>query len=368
MSGTEGGVARVTTSKLAHTTGKLHKQVTHTKVSWFYMCGVTCALHVELLLFACFTCVSHHLCIPGLLTMSCRHCVCSSSPLYYQAQPTSCVKMEAQDGAGPARKRKRGVQQRLAAHKESKSIGSVTHSLLMSYFAAGLVSGVMVNEIAKATKEDTDKAREGFLFPDLEQTASVKHSKNMSMAITRTMNKMSNLPEGMTFDMPYKKQSAPTSIYLPHELFAYLFSVPALWARCIVSSLGDLRKLWNVFKTHPCMENHPCKQDPDYMSTTVPLLMHGDEVPVVGVGKVWCQSAIQFSWTSILTSGCTGATLEESLFYIWGAFERFAKKGTPTAMGTMEVFFSVMLWSFRILAEGKWPTHDWTGKKHLGMN
>ena len=27
-----------------------------------------------------------------------------------------------------------------------------------------------------------------------------------------------------------------------------------------------------------------------------------------------------------------------------------------------------MLWSFRILAEGKWPTHDWTGKKHLGMN
>ena len=294
--------------------------------------------------------------------------MCAQAHPYTQAQPTSCAKMEAQDGAGPARKKRKGVQQRLAAHKESKSIGSVTHSLIMSYFAAGLVSGVMLNEIAKATKEDTDKAREGFLFPDLEQTAAVQHSKNMSMAITTAMKKISNLPEGMTVDMPYKNTSAPSTIYLPHELFAYLFSVPALWARCIVSSLGDLRKLWGVFKNHPCMENHPCKQDPDYMSTTVPLLMHGDEVPVIGVGKVWCHSALQFSWTSILASGCTGATLEESLFYIWGMFERCAKKGTLTAMGTMDTFFSVMLWSFRILAEGKWPFRDWTGKKHLCMN
>ena len=267
--------------------------------------------------------------------------------------------------AGPSKRRKRGIQQRLNAQHEELSRESSLNNILMSLFASGVLSGVQESDIASAGYKDTELAREGYHFPSLKKTASVQHGKNMAASITDNMKAASNLPQGMPAKMPYKNGPETTSILLPHELFAFMYSVPAVWQRCVMSSFHMLGKFWSVFQDHPCMVGHPCRGEDDWKEFCIPLALHGDEVPVVGVGKIWCASALQFSWCSLLAI-CSGVTLAESLFYVWGVFEKFVINSTSARLGTMDTFWTIMLWSFRILATGKWPSHDWQNKRNLG--
>ena len=47
------------------------------------------------------------------------------------------------------------------------------------------------------------------------------------------------------------------------------------------------------------------------MQSTVPLMMHGDAVPIVGCAKVWAKLMQCFSWSGFLS---TGSTKERSFF------------------------------------------------------
>ena len=234
----------------------------------------------------------------------------------------------------------------------------------MSYLAEGLLSAMMVSSLAQAAMEDVTRAAEGSHFPDLQKTASCKHGKNLSGAVTNLLKKASPLPQPMQVNMPYKSGFFDTSLMLPHELFAYMFSLPEVWARCVCSSLGELRNFWDIFGRHPCMVNHPAKANSNWKSTTVPLQLHGDEVPILGVGKIWCASALQFNWSSIIAV-CHGGSIADTMMYVWGIFEKFVCASTAASMGTMDVFFSILAWSFTILSEGVWPTHDWRGIRSL---
>ena len=108
------------------------------------------------------------------------------------------------DAAGPVRKRKRGIQQRLEHDYEARAQESKTHALLMSYLAEGLLSAMMVSSLAQAAMEDVTRAAEGSHFPDLQKTASCKHGKNLSGAVTNLLKKASPLPQPMQVNMPYK--------------------------------------------------------------------------------------------------------------------------------------------------------------------
>jgi hypothetical protein len=268
---------------------------------------------------------------------------------------------------GPAKKRKRGIQQRLNAAHDENARESSLNNILMALFSSGVLSGAMVSNIASAGYQDTELARQGCHFPSLKQTAAVQHARNMAGSITTRMEAASNLPQGMPAKMPYKNGPETTSILLPHELFSYMHSVPAVWERCVMSSFRMLGKFWSVFQDHPCMVGHPCRGEDNWKDLCIPLALHGDEVPIVGVGKIWCASALQFSWCSLLAV-CSGATLAECFFYIWGVFERFVTDSTSTGLGTMDTFWTIMLWSFRILATGIWPYHDWQNKRNLGSH
>ena len=34
----------------------------------------------------------------------------------------------------------------------------------------------------------------------------------------------------------------------------------------------------------------------------IPIVLHGDEIPITGKGKIWSSSAVVFSWSSMLNS------------------------------------------------------------------
>ena len=223
------------------------------------------------------------------------------------------------------------------------------------------MSGVLCHEIATAAIADIEAARKGQEIADLKRIASVQHGRNLSKVVERHLRKASDLPQPLEVDVVYNTgEKATAAILLPHEYFAAIYASPDWWRRSILADESCLYRFWNAFKHHPCMDGHPVKSKKRWEAKAIPLMFYGDEVPVVGVGKVWSRCVLMFEWFSILAQAA-GAATEDVMQYIWGVFEKFA------ASHTMETFWRVMLWSFTTLATGKWPSHDWAGVQHLGF-
>lgn len=116
-----------------------------------------------------------------------------------------------------------------------------------------------------------------------------------------------------------------------------------------------MRDFWHQMRGTPAMANHPVLERADFDTRCVPLSIHGDGVPVSGVGKAWSQSVDAFSWRSMLSRGST--LLTNYLMFIIYKFLKVTTEGR----GTYEKFFSVLAWSLRALWDGRWPTTDASG-------
>ena len=251
------------------------------------------------------------------------------------------------------RKRKRGLLQRQQAAEQEFQIESCLYGLLMVYLAKGIMSGAQVHAIAQAAQSDIEKASEGYHMNDLYRIANLKQSKNLGRTIQSIMAKEADLPLPFEVSIPVKgsNPAVPScSIMLPHELFSAFYNNAETWRKSVLLDPSELPAFWKTFKTHPSMKQHPLLQKPHYDSRVIPFGLHGDEVPVQGVGKIWCKCVLFFSWFSIMSN-----------HLIWGIFEKYAVPSSDGIMGTMESFWALMRWSFNIMYEGRWPYRDWRG-------
>ena len=262
--------------------------------------------------------------------------------------------------AEPAKKRKRCYRERLnAVVKEDVVTEGKLFPLLMACLAQGIMSGVLCHRIAVAAVADMEAAKNGWDLQELNKISSVVHSRNLSSVVEQHMRKTSDLPAPLEVPMTYNTgEKAKAAILAPHEYFAAMFQNKEWWGRSILADASILCRFWNVFKSHPCMNDHPIKSKKNWETWAIPLMFYGDEVPVVGVGKVWSRCVILFEWFS-LCAQAAGAATEDVMQYMWGTFEQIVNAFT------METFWRVVKWSFTALATGKWPSHDWAGVKQL---
>lgn len=264
---------------------------------------------------------------------------------------------------GPSKKRKGGQQQRMAREEAEKTEASALNYLLMTLLAQGVLSGVLCHKIAQAAVQDMQKVKDGKKMPDLEKVAKLKHGKNLVQGVYRSMADCSSLPRPFQVEMPFQDGAHTSSILLPHELFASMYEKPEFWRKSICGSDDCLESFWESFSKHPAFLGNPIQKVDNYRRTMVPLALHGDEVPVFGVGKIWARSALAFSWAS-LAANALGSTGEEVMIYCWGCFEKFTTATVGNTLGTLDVFWQVLQWSFLALFEGKWPSADWRGVKY----
>lgn len=228
--------------------------------------------------------------------------------------------MESEISSG-SKKRKGGAQQRMGRVAEDLQVESALQLLLMTYLAQGLISGCMVHEISQAAFKDLDMARQGYSLPALEKMAKLAQGKNLVRQVYTELARTASLPRAFSCMFPYKDGNHPASVLLPHEMFAAFFANQAFWALSILPSKKKLQEWWSKFDSHPTMTNHPIRKKPNYKTMTIPLQMHGDEVPVQGIGKIWSRSCLIFSWCS-LVANAAGAKLEDIMFFIYGVFEK----------------------------------------------
>ena len=91
---------------------------------------------------------------------------------------------------------------------------------------------------------------------------------------------------------------------------------------------------------------------PKSEARTIPISIHGDGLPISGVGKSWQASAEAFSWCSMLSRGSTLATN----FLIHFVYKTLTVKGGTHQ--TMEQIWRLICWSLDSLARGLWPEMD----------
>ncbi|CAJ1377389.1 unnamed protein product [Effrenium voratum] len=103
------------------------------------------------------------------------------------------------------------------------------------------------------------------------------------------MNKvehLSQLPEPFRVRVPFALPFGESlqGMLLPHQLFASLWrDYPETWRSSVLPDEQTLQRFWSAVDSHPQMESHPIRDVADYKSKVVPLAVHGDGVPVVGM-------------------------------------------------------------------------------------
>ncbi|CAE7788811.1 unnamed protein product [Symbiodinium necroappetens] len=98
---------------------------------------------------------------------------------------------------------------------------------------------------------------------------------------------------------------------------------------------------------------------PNFYKRCVPLALHGDGVPLTGVGKSWQNTITDFSFYSLLGEGKT----PDLLMFVYCLFDKLRKMGRDST-ATAHRFFEILRWSFRIIWSGTWPSHDYNGRKY----
>ena len=151
-------------------------------------------------------------------------------------------------------------------------------------------------------------------------------------------------------------------ILLPHELFAHIYKhhPGAFLERLLDGDVGNPGKFWESMRAppaHPAWKTHPMKSTPQVWARCVPIALHGDGVPVAGVGRAWSKSIDIYNWSSLLSSGAT----KSHTFLIFGQYSKLNVH--LERHDAFRVLCERLRWSFDCLQRGLWPTHDWAGRR-----
>ena len=269
-----------------------------------------------------------------------------------------------------SKKRKGGLNQRIqAARAESQpSLQSELATWITSQVLWGLMSSQMGQHIAMLAQTDIERACElNAKFDDLRSIASCgtqgKFSNNVHRDFMTMLDKQKCFllaPARFPMRFQFPDGVFDQMVLLPHEMFAAIYHYyPQTWQKIICSSADELEKFWNLQDGNILLEDNPLTDIPNYKRRAVPLGLHGDEVPVVGKGKVWSKSSLTFQWISLLGVGPG----KESCIWIWNTFEMCCAAAAGSLPSTLDTFLEIIAWSFLWLYKGLWPSHNWDGKR-----
>ena len=145
---------------------------------------------------------------------------------------------------------------------------------------------------------------------------------------------------------------------LPHTLSAAIYEhYPLMWERIIYGTRGTCVKFWSAVRGSPQFASHPVRHRAGFEDHCIPLKIHGDGTPVTGLGKGWSKMVDIFSCSSLLICGPT--VLRNLMMFL--IFQHLICRDPDHC--TMDVFYKMLIWSFRACWLGKKPKFDWNGKE-----
>ena len=208
-----------------------------------------------------------------------------------------------------------------------------------------MYSAVQVQKIAHCAFKDLQASEDDdVVFPDMRLVAKCGSWGRNTPNIHRDLGNVTQTPLQEYVDtvpLPVKGsgvtggwRTAFQDMLLPHEMFAAIFKhYPEQFRQRILPDTTRLHEFWDEMQSHPQMLGHPVQERTDYKNKCIPISLHGDGVPVAGVGKAWHKSMDAWSWCSLLG---TGSTLDFNL-YIYALYDQCRSK--LFGHNTEKVFF-----------------------------
>ncbi len=289
---------------------------------------------------------------PSLRNKILSNCRASKQP--------SLLKMAQQLPRGGARQKAQWLREQAAGQQESHQ-GHLA-SYLLEKRAWGDISTPTMQQIAAAALADGAKC------PMLEKIASIgtsgQHPQNCERDLLCSL-KPTPLAQAMTtvrlpMQSTFGMVTIATNILYPHEVFSALFKhhPTAFLERLCGGSIDNVPSFWASMREHPNLAGHPFLSDATYAKTCIPLSLHGDGVPVSGIGKPWSKSAEVLSWSSCLGYGSTSVTT-----YMIICLHKLLMTSAP-GHRTADKLWLHICWSFTWLMRGVWPDADAYGTKY----
>ena len=252
-----------------------------------------------------------------------------------------------------------GYKQQLKWNTESAPGVAKPSSLavfLVKQWAWGHLSSPMLQKIAFHALQD------GAAHADLQKLArlgtSGMHQQNIHTELVRCLHEQSTTRSLSTMQVYVKQMHTHVRceqhVLLPHELFAALYHNhrDAFTKRMLGGDPANIAKWWTAMHNHPGYVAHPLKDRANHMQKCVPLALHGDGVPVTGVGKAWGKSAEGYGWSSMIGVGTT----VDVYFLIWIMYTKLIVRSP--GLDSSKTFFRKLRWSLYWLFLGLWPARD----------
>jgi hypothetical protein len=101
--------------------------------------------------------------------------------------------------------------------------------------------------------------------------------------------------------------------------------------------------------------SHPVRLIEGFADMFIPIAIHGDGFPCMGVGKSWGKVMDAWQWSSILCS----AKSKQCVWLIFLVHQ--VLRSCVNGSMTLEDVFRAMAWSFNAIYEGEWPKENWNG-------
>ena len=92
---------------------------------------------------------------------------------------------------------------------------------------------------------------------------------------------------------------------------------PEAFSDFVCPGADRIRRFWEAVIHSPQLQGHPLKQIPNWKERCIPIALHGDGVPCVGVGKPWGKTITVWSVRSLLGIGST----LQCMMLIWAVFK-----------------------------------------------
>ena len=258
-----------------------------------------------------------------------------------------------------------GAQQRLKRRRVADAaakpkVPSLLARFLVRMVACGTYSPQQVQKISELASRDFQKATEEEAdLPELTKLSEIgdhgRRPQDCHSDLMRSLMPSPFHPHHVAW--PFKAKTARgwnvngTEVLCPHEIFATVYhSYPNQFQRAFLPSAEALHAYWEEMDTNPFYTNHGVKDIPNYRNTVIPISMHGDGVPVTGLGKSWSKSMEIISICGTLCAqGVTAFGLATN-FIMWVCFE--AAMSEVEGADTMARFWRILTWSLRWLYEG----------------
>lgn len=142
---------------------------------------------------------------------------------------------------------------------------------------------------------------------------------------------------------------------LPHLFLSTVFSLYTDAFDALVGAPGTLASFWESQAGNPNLRGHPMLTRVNWQEKAIPIILHGDAVPVTGVGKSWSKSSLVISWTSLLAKG---STIHCYNLIIAIMNTMFIKADN---CNTVRAIWKIIAWSLKYSFSGMHPDTDMWG-------